>query len=166
MLQGEVTDLLNSSLALELMASDIPARIAYTGTDGAPRAVPVSFHWTGSRVVVCTVPRSYKIRALHADPRVALTIDTTGRQPPHVLLIRGTASIDIVDGVPPEYVQAARKAIDDAQWPAFETEVRSLYQQMARITITPQWAKLLDFETTLPSDLERLAREREREQLA
>lgn len=30
---------------------------------------------------------------------------------------------------------------------------------MARITITPQWAKLLDFETTLPSDVERLVRE-------
>jgi hypothetical protein len=28
--------------------------------------------------------------------------------------------------------------------------VRALYQQMALITITPDWAKLLDFETTIP----------------
>lgn len=110
------------------------------------------------------MPTAYKVRALHAAPRVALTIDTTGRQPPHVLLMRGTASIDIVDGVPPEYVKATRKAIDATQWSAFEAEVRSLYKQMARITITPQWAKLLDFETTLPSDVERLVREREQQQ--
>ena len=29
-------------------------------------------------------------------------------------------------------------------------KVRALYQQMARITIELTWAKLLDFETTLP----------------
>jgi hypothetical protein len=27
---------------------------------------------------------------------------------------------------------------------------------MARITITPEWAKLIDFETTLPSAVEEL----------
>jgi hypothetical protein len=34
---------------------------------------------------------------------------------------------------------------------------------MARITITPPWAKLLNFETTLPSEVERLVREREQQ---
>jgi hypothetical protein len=59
MLQDDVRDLLNSSLALDLMSSNIPARMAYTGTDGAPRVVPVGFHWTGRRVV-CTVPTAYQ----------------------------------------------------------------------------------------------------------
>jgi hypothetical protein len=31
---------------------------------------------------------------------------------------------------------------------------------MARIVITPEWAKLIDFETTLPSAVERAIRER------
>ena len=31
---------------------------------------------------------------------------------------------------------------------------------MTAITITPEWAKLLDFETTAPSAVEKLARER------
>ena len=40
--------------------------------------------------------------------------------------------------------------------PAFEAQVRGLYQQMVRITIEPQWAKLLDFETRLPTPVENL----------
>jgi len=30
------------------------------------------------------------------------------------------------------------------------------YSRMARISITPEWAKLLDFETTLPQAVEEL----------
>jgi hypothetical protein len=32
---------------------------------------------------------------------------------------------------------------------------------MVRIVVTPTWAKLIDFETTLPSAVEELVRERE-----
>jgi hypothetical protein len=34
--------------------------------------------------------------------------------------------------------------------------VRALYDQMALITIEPDWAKLLDFETTIPKAVEDL----------
>ena len=34
--------------------------------------------------------------------------------------------------------------------------MRALYDQMALITIEPDWAKLLDFETTLPKAVEDL----------
>jgi hypothetical protein len=40
--------------------------------------------------------------------------------------------------------------------PAFEARVRGLYEQMVRITIDPEWAKLLDFETRLPTPVENL----------
>jgi hypothetical protein len=45
--------------------------------------------------------RPAKGQALHvqANPKVALTIDTT-TFPPHVLLVRGTARVAVVDGVP------------------------------------------------------------------
>lgn len=157
MQQDEVDQVMNDPLAQELMGSNIPARMAYTGTDGAPRVIPIGFHWDGRRIFVCTTPNAYKVRALAANPKVALTIDTND-QPPKVLLVRGTTSMDIVDGVPPEYLKGAKKVFDEQQFEAFEAQVRSLYKQMARIAITPEWAKLLDFETRIPSAVEELVR--------
>jgi hypothetical protein len=40
--------------------------------------------------------------------------------------------------------------------PGFEAQVRALYEQMVRIIVEPRWAKLLDFETRLPTPIERL----------
>ena len=48
----------------------------------------------------------------------------------------------------------------------WETEVRSLYDGMVRIVITPSWVKLIDFESTLPSAVEELVRERAERQSA
>lgn len=40
--------------------------------------------------------------------------------------------------------------------------MRSLYHDgMVRAVVTPTWAKLIDFETTLPSPVEELVRQRE-----
>lgn len=154
-----VTRVLNDPLAQELVHSNIPARMAYPGTDGSPRVIPIGFHWDGAQFVVCTAPTAPKVRALAANPKVALTIDTN-TQPPKVLLVRGTASITVVDGVPPEFLAGAKKVIAAQQWQAFEAQVRAMYKQMARIAIALEWAKLLDFETgRLPSFLLRLARE-------
>jgi hypothetical protein len=41
-------------------------------------------------------------------------------------------------------------AIDPAGHADFEKNTRSLYKEMARIMITPRWAKMMDFERTLP----------------
>jgi hypothetical protein len=153
-----VMRVLNDPLAQDLIRSRIPVRLAYTGADGAPRVVPLGFHWTGTEFVICTVPHAPKVRALRANPKVAMTIDTE-TFPPHVLLVRGTASLELVDGVPAEYLAASRKAVGAEQMPAFEAQVRALYQQMVRITVAPEWAKLLDFETRLPSPVEELIRQ-------
>ena len=110
----------------------------------------------------------YSVCALHGAARaqsagtenkstVAFTVDTNAF-PPHVLLVRGTAAIDIVDGVPPEYFAASRKGVGPDQWDTFEAQVRAMYKQMARIKITPLWAKLLDFQTRFPTPIEKLIR--------
>jgi hypothetical protein len=52
------------------------------------------------------------------------------------LLVRGRASVDIVNGVADEYIAASTK---------FERQVRSMYDQMARISIKPVWARFFDF---------------------
>jgi hypothetical protein len=44
-----------------------------------------------------------------------------------------------------------------AQLPVWEAQVRELYTEMVRITVTPDRAKLLDFETTtIPKAVEDL----------
>ncbi len=46
----------------------------------------------------------------------------------------------------------------------WEAEVRSLYDGMVPIVVIPTSAKLIDFETTLPSAVEELARQRDERQ--
>ncbi len=48
----------------------------------------------------------------------------------------------------------------------WEASVRSLYDGMIRIVVTPTWAKLIDFEMTLPSAVEELIRQQDEGQRA
>jgi hypothetical protein len=146
----EVFETLNDPLAQELIRSNIPARLAYTGLDGFPRVIPIGFYWNGTQFILATSTKAPKVRALSAHPKVALTIDTV-TFPPNVLMVRGTASIEIVDGVPWEYLESSHKQLPAEQWQAFETQVRKQYPQMAKISITPEWAKVFDFVTRAPS---------------
>lgn len=155
--QREVMELLNGDpYARRLLTSSIPARLAYIGLDGAPRAIPIAYHFDGARFVLATIDFSPKVRAIQANPAVALTIDTEG-QPPLVLLVRGDATVSVVEGVVPAYLEANRRMIPEDAYPAFEQQVTQLYDRMARIDITPTWAKVLDFETRAPSSVMELA---------
>jgi hypothetical protein len=78
------------------------------------------------------------------------------RRRSHVLPVRAPARVEVVDDVPPEYLVRSRAIVGHAQFPAFEEQVRGLYERMARIAIEPTWAKLLDFETRLPRAVEQL----------
>lgn len=129
----DVARVLSDPVAQELTQSGIPARLAYLGPDGFPRAIPIRFHRTGAPFVLCPVPHAPTASALNTNPKVALTVGTNAF-PPHVLLVRGTAAVDIVDGVPPEYLAASRKGVGPDQWDAFEAQVRAMYKQLARIT--------------------------------
>jgi hypothetical protein len=153
----DVAEVLGKPISQELLGSDIPARLAYTGVDGDPRVIPVGFLWTAGRIRIGTLPSSAKVRALRQNSRVALTIDTQGF-PPQALLVRGAASVELVDGVSPDYVEASRKLVPAEQFAGWEASVRALYRTTAMITITPDWAKLLDFETTLPKAVEDLVK--------
>jgi pyridoxamine 5'-phosphate oxidase-like protein len=152
----DVKQVLDLPISRELLGENL-ARMAYTGRDGFPRVIPTGFYWDGARLVVCTAERAPKVAALRERPEVALTIDTD-TQPPRLLLLRGVAEVEMVDGVPEEFLLAYRKHGDPDTWTAFAEQNRALYDRMARISITPRWAKLVDFETSLPSAVEELVR--------
>ncbi|NEE04370.1 pyridoxamine 5'-phosphate oxidase family protein [Phytoactinopolyspora halotolerans] len=161
---NQITEVLNRPLSRELLARDV-TRLAYVATDGTPRNVPIGFAWNGSEIVMCTSKNAPKLRSLVENPMVALTIDTEVH-PPKILLIRGRAELDFVDGIPDEYLQPnSSYTMTPEQRVEWEAEVRSLYRDgMVRIVVTPTWAKLIDFETTLPSAVEELIRQREERQ--
>lgn len=141
--------------AQRLLTSPIPARLAYVALDGTPRAIPIGYLYTDGRFVMATAEGAPKIAALRVNPTVALTIDTE-TQPPVVLLVRGTVELEMVDGVPAEYLEASRKAFGEEEFAAFRDGVRALYDRMCTIVLTPTWAKVLDFETRIPDTVQRL----------
>jgi hypothetical protein len=76
------------------------------------------------------------------------------------LLIRGTAEVEIVDGVAPEYFEAAAKGESGDDLEGFEEQVRAIFAQQARIAITPEWARFYDFGAgKMPPFLQKLAEE-------
>ncbi len=50
------------------------------------------------------------------------------------------------------------KAIPAEEFASWESGVHALYDQMARIDITPTWVKIHDFETRIPKAVEELVR--------
>ncbi|MEO6082093.1 MAG: pyridoxamine 5'-phosphate oxidase family protein [Umezawaea sp.] len=165
MQQPEIAEILNRPLSQELLARDL-TRLAYVAKDGTPRNIPIAFSWNGTEIVMCTTKNAPKLHSLRKNPAVALTIDTEVH-PPKILLIRGQVELDVVDGIPDEYLEMnGTYQMTAEQRVVWEAEVRSLYDGMVRIVVTPTWAKLIDFETTLPSAVEELVKQREERQRA
>jgi len=157
---SEVAEVLDKPISQEMLNRDL-ARLAYVAKDGSPRAVPIGFTWNGSEVVMCTTTNAPKLASLRRNPAVALTIDTEVH-PPRILLLRGEAVLDEVEGIPDEYLQInGSYEMTPEQRVEWEAEVRSLYDSMVRIVVKPTWAKLIDFDETLPTAVEELVRRRE-----
>ena len=149
--QGDLA-LLEHPVAKELLASNIPARLAYVWTDGTPRVLPIWFHWNGRELVLGTSPNAAKLKALTQNPKVALTIDDN-TFPHKVLLIRGTAQVNTVEGVVPEWAQAAERYFGPEKGKAWVEQIRTKMGKQARIAVTPEWVGVLDFETRFPQTL-------------
>jgi hypothetical protein len=148
--------LLEADQARRLLAAALPARYAYTATDGTPRVLPSWFYWTEDELVMPTflaVPHirspARRLAALRTNPEVAVTIDT-GRFPPQVLLLRGRAAVTEVDGVVPEYALAAHRYLG---YPAvtYLAQIDQPGTRMARIAVRPTRVGVLDFQTRLPA---------------
>jgi hypothetical protein len=156
--QGDLM-LLDTDLAKRLLMSTIPARYAYTALDGTPRIVASWFVWTGEELVLPTfisAPHvshaAYRVRALRANPDVAVSIDTESF-PPDVLSIRGRVEITEVDGIAPEYAEAAHRFLGSEEATGYLAQIDQPGTRMARIAVRPAWVALLDFKTRMPSAL-------------
>lgn len=149
--QGSL-ELLQHPAALQLLQSKIPARFAYVWTDGTPRVVPIWFHWNGKEIVLVTPPKAPKLKALRKNPKVSLTIDENDF-PQKVLLIRGSARLEDVDGIAKEYIASAERYFDRKQAEEWLALLRTRISSQVRIRITPEWVGLLDFQTRFPSAL-------------
>lgn len=143
-----VTETLAKPIAQELLDSAM-GRFSYLGADGDPRVIPLGFWVQGEKIVFATAVNSAKVTAIRTNPRVALVVDKFG-MPPRSLLVRGSATVEIVDGVPAEYLASAPKFIPAEAVDGWQAGVLALYDQMAVITITPDHVVLHDFETTIP----------------
>lgn len=150
--QGSL-ELLASPTAQKLLSSATLARLAYVWSDGTPRVVPIWFYWNGSQIVIGSPPTAPKVKVIQQSPKVALTID--GNEMPYrVLMIRGTAQVSMVDGVPSEYAAAAERYWGPEQGKAWVQQIGGMFAQMARIAIQPEWVGILDFEQRFPAAIE------------
>jgi hypothetical protein len=151
--QGDVS-MIRDPVAQELLQSKAPAHLAYTWRDGTPRVVPIGFHWNGQEIVLATAPDAPKMKVLTDGAQVALTIEGDGALP-KVLLVRGTVRVDTVEGIAPEWAAAAYRSLGEEGGRALVEKSAPLYPRMSRIFIQPKWVGILDFETRLPSAVER-----------
>ena len=150
--QGELA-LLDDPVAQELLHSTNLARLAYTWRDGTPRVIPIWFHWDGETIVLGSPPNAPKVDVLPTNSKVALTIDRD-EWPYHALLIRGTADVETVEDVTPEYAASAERYFGEEQGREWVEGVRQMSPQMARISVWPEWVSILDFERRFPSAIQ------------
>ena len=162
---NEITEVLNRPISQELLARDL-TRLAYVAKDGTPRNVPIGFTWNGSEIVMCTTKNAPKLPALRTEPDGCP--DDRHRGAPaqdlaHPRSGRAGRRRWHPGRVSPDERHLQMTPEQRVEW---EAEVRSLYDGMVRIVVTPTWAKLIDFETTLPSAVEELVRQRDERQRA
>lgn len=151
--------LLETETAQRLLSSSIPARLAFVWPDGTPRITPTWFHWNGAEIVMATYlagpnagirHAARRVEVLRDNPAVTLVIDTE-TAPPESLTIRGTAVVDEIDGLAPEYLAAAERYLGVEMAAGLRQQMDQPGTRQARISVRPEWVGLLDFQTRLPS---------------
>ena len=69
------------------------------------------------------------------------------------MLVRGTARLESLNRIVPEYEAAAERYFGAEQAEGWLAQLRSMVSSMVRITVAPEWVGLLDFQTRFPSAL-------------
>ena len=154
-----------------LLELPLAMRLAYLGLDGHPRAVPITIVWDGKAFVFATPASTYKVKAIAANPKVGFTLDigpgrtaaeararvTAALGPPIAHYVpmgivgRGTASIEIEQGLSQVHIDASRRMInDDKTWQAWARSESEHQTEMAVISIIPTYVRVHDFINRFP----------------
>jgi len=140
---------LGTDTARRVLGSTIPARLAFVDRRGNPNVAPIWFLWRDGRLVMCSGAGSAKVLAIQAHPRIAVTIDS--ETPPYESVrLRGTAEIQLLDGVLDEYAECAERYYGAERGAAWIELIRPFMQRMARITLVPDWVEVWDFRERFP----------------
>lgn len=135
----------------ELLSGPHLARLAYISPAGRPKVVPIWWTYRDGEFVMITGPKADKLRALAANPAVALTIDSS-RPPYHVLLVDGDATVEKTDGMAPEYPEIVRRFLGDAAG-AYLAGMSDRVKTQRRIRVRVRSWRVLDFVKRYPKSL-------------
>ena len=127
------------------------ARLAYIGLDGRPRVVPIWFLHQDGDFIMVTGPRAEKVRALQANPAVALTIDSS-TPPYHVLLVDGDATVEPTEGMAEQYPALAQRYLGAAA-DGYLAGMRGRVKEQRRIRVAPRSWRVLDVVKRFPKSL-------------
>ena len=144
---------MNSNLltpvAQRLLSSNIPARLAFVGANGDPHVAPIWFLWRHERFLLCSRANGFKVKAIRKQPRVALSIDSE-TTPYESLRVRGIAEIEVIDGIPVEYIECVNRYYGKEIGQQWIDWVSNSTNQMARISVMPDWVEAHDFRERFP----------------
>jgi hypothetical protein len=90
------------------------------------------------------------MKMLEQDTQVALTIDYEA-WPARVLLIRGAAHSETVEGEIPEYPAITKRYLGEEAAGAWRAQYAQMFPQTIRISVRPEWVALIDVQTRVPS---------------
>jgi hypothetical protein len=154
--QGDLA-LLNDPAARRLLQSSAPARIAYTGPDGARCEHPAHFEWDGIGLVFRISPGLPGPRAVPSGAKVTVTIDSHDLLC-SVLVIRGSVRIGSLLIHARQHRETGDRA-GGAGGTRLATMERT-FTGTALMVVEPEHVTLLEFHTRVPShaesDMERL----------
>lgn len=87
----------------DLLACDVPGRLATIDKDGFPHVVPIWFVWDGNAFYMSSLPDRAHVRRLTRDPRASICIDIEdderddGERPNRAVRAVGPAEVFVDD---------------------------------------------------------------------
>ncbi len=142
---------LDDPVVAGLLSGPNLARLAYVGLNGRPHVVPIWCAYIDGDIVMVTGPKADKVRALEANPAVALTIDSS-TPPYHVLLIDGDATVEPTEGMAPEYPAIVGRYLGAAA-DAYLAPMRTRVKTQRRIRVKIRGWRVIDFVKRFPKSL-------------
>ncbi len=131
-----------------LLASRIPARVAWVDPTDQPRAAPLWFNWTGTELTMSTFAGSKKALEIVEGSTVAVTIDTEAF-PYRSLGLRGVVALEPSDGLTDDYRRAAQRYLGEEPGRQWCERLEGLDQVLLRVRPTTAWASDMSDATYL-----------------